>query len=75
VCAASFGASSALAFWMASFVFDWSMLRKTLTARVSSSPERSMASIVLANVGGSGRSAIAAISASCCFMPSSTAGW
>ena len=50
-------------------------VEKTLYARVKSSPERSIASIVFAKVGGSGLSAIAAISASCCFMPSSIAGW
>ncbi len=49
-------------------------LKNTCAVRVSRAPERSRASTVLANVGGSGSVAIASTSASCSAMPASKAG-
>ena len=71
---ASFGASSARIFCIASFVFDAARLKNTFVTRVRSSPERSIASSVFAKVGGAGSFAIASISAICRFIPSSIAG-
>ena len=57
------------------FVFDCVEAAEDFAARgVSSAPDRSIATIVLANVGAAVCSAIASISASCCFIPSSIAG-
>ena len=74
LCAASFGSSSASTFCSVSFVFAWLTLAKVLNARVTRAPLRSIASIVFANVGASPLFAIASISASCRFIPSSMAG-
>ena len=58
-----------------SFVFACVMAKNTLVARVEQRPLRSIATIVLSNVGASAWLAIFATSARCCSMPSSMAGW
>jgi hypothetical protein len=49
-------------------------LPNTLLARVNSSPERSIATIVFSKVGGAGFFAIASICLRCAAMPASSAG-
>ncbi len=49
-------------------------LKKVCETRFSSSPERSSATIVLSNVGGSGFAATAATSSAWAAMPASNAG-
>jgi len=48
---------------------------RTAFARLSSTPDFSIATMVFSKVGSSAALAIASISAICCFMPSSIAGW
>jgi hypothetical protein len=55
-------------------VFDWVMARNTLSTRVSSSPERSIGSMVLAKVGALSCIATWSISARFRVMPSLIAG-
>ncbi len=75
LCAASRGASASSTRWMVSSMFAEASAEKTLEARWSSVPERSIATIVLSKVGAAVSAAIAATSASCRRMPSSRAGW
>lgn len=73
-CAASFGARRSSIAWIASLVLAEVIEKKTRLARRKSCPLRSIAAIVLSNVGAAASPAIAAISASCARIPSSMAG-
>jgi len=72
--AASFGASMRCVSCSASLVFAAATAPKVLRTRVSSTPDRSRATIVLSKLGSAVWSAIAVTSARCERMPSSIAG-
>ena len=74
VCADSFGATSLRISSIASFVCADERPKKTVATRSSRRPERSIATIVFSNVGGSDCVAIASISASWSAIPRSNAG-
>src|SRR5262245_51634079 len=72
--AANFGDQSRSSASNSSLVWLPERFQNTADALVSASPERSIASMVLANVGAAGSDAIAAISASWALNPASNAG-
>ncbi|MNT80150.1 hypothetical protein D3C72_2195760 [compost metagenome] len=72
--AAIFGASSRSRPWIVSFVFEPDITENTVRTRLSSWPERSMATMVLSNVAAFGLLAMALISARWAAMPAVKAG-
>ena len=74
LCSESRGATRARTACSTSLVFAAATLKKTALTRFKIRPDRSIASSVLAKVGGAGSSAMAIISARPRFMPSAKAG-
>ncbi len=71
---ASFGEISSSTCWISGVPSAGAMVKKAISARFSSAPERSIASMVFSKLGAAGDAAIASSSARACRIPSSIAG-